>query len=133
MKIAIGLVHDAKINQALLTVNGKACDHTFTRGSQIWELSKIAESRLENLGLPKKYRQGARFEAVSGEPVPNKYKYSRHATKIILERGTSDWFLISVSRETIYASGGYNILRVSEKQDAAIVAIVRQSYGVFKS
>ncbi len=121
MKIAIGPLHDAKINQALLHVNGKACDHTFTQGAQVWELSKLAENRLENLGLLKKHRQGARFEAISGEPVPNKYKYSRIATKIILERGANEWFLVSVSRGTIYAAGGYKIMRLLDEQHVALI------------
>jgi hypothetical protein len=129
MKIPVGIMHDAKVNQALLQVNGKACDHTFTQGAQIFELSKLAESRLEALRLPKKYRQGAQLEAVSGSPVPNKYKFNRVGTRIMLERGATDWFLVSVKREVIHATGGYNILRLTEKQDEAVVELVRQSYS----
>ena len=136
MKIAIrttvdlNLVRDdTKINDALAAVNGKAIEHTYSYVSQIAALAIDAEARLEALRLPKKYRQGAQLEAVSGSPVPSKYKFNRVGTRIVLERGATDWFLVSVKRDVIHATGGYNILRLTEKQDEAVVELVRQSYS----
>ena len=135
MKIAIRPIHDPKhisddmkINDVLFNVNGKAGVHTFDHVSQIWSLAVAAEARLEALRLPKKYRQGARFVAVSGEAVPNKYKYARIATMVKLERGPKCWFLIAAERTEIYQSGGSCRLHITKEQDKAVVELMRSDY-----
>lgn len=137
MKISIRPVHDPKhvsedmkINDILSKVNGKAGVHTFDHVSQIWPLAVAAEARLEALRLPKKYRQGACFLAVSGEAVPNKYKYARIATMVKLKRGPKCWFLIAAERTGIYQIGGWCDLYITKEQDKAAVELMRSEYNL---
>ena len=137
MKIAIRPVHDSKhaiddmkINDALQAVNGKSGMHTFDHASQIWPLAVAAEARLEVLGIAKKHRVGAFFVAVSGDRVPNKYKYRRNATLVRLERGTTNWFITRVEKRTVFCDGGSKLLFLTANQDAAAIAKVREGYQI---
>jgi hypothetical protein len=118
------------ILNALQSANGKASGHTFEYVHQLLKLAEIAERRLEALRLPKKYRAGARFVAVSGEAVPNKYKYTRIATMVKLERGPKCWFLIAAERAEIHQSGGWRRLHITKEQDKAAVELMRVEYDV---
>ena len=132
MKIVVK--KDEKAEKALVSalnsVNGKAIGHAFTSAHEIHKLAEIAEGRLANLRIPKKYRAGASFIAVSGEPVPNKYKYARIATMVRLERGAKFWFVVSVERKEIYQSGGWTSLYITKQQDAAAVQLLRAEYEI---
>jgi hypothetical protein len=118
------------IMNALQFANGIAGTHTFDHPYQLLKLAEIAERRLEALRLPKKYRAGARFVAVSGEAVPNKYKYARIATMVKLERGPKCWFLIAAERAEIRQSGGWRRLHITKEQDKAAVELMRVEYDV---
>lgn len=137
MKIAIRPIHDPKhviddmkINDALQAVNGKSGMHTFDHASQIWPLAVAAEARLEALGIAKKHRAGAFFVAVSGDRVPNKYKYGRNATFVRLERGATGWYVTRIEKRTIFCDGGSKMLFLTANQDAAAIAKVRQGYQI---
>jgi hypothetical protein len=121
---------DKAIVSALNSANGKAIGHAFTSAHEIHKLAEIAEGRLEALRLPKKYRAGACFVAVSGEAVPNKYKYTRIATMVKLERGPKCWFLIAAERAEIHQSGGWRRLHITKEQDKAAVELMRVEYDV---
>ena len=137
MKIKIPTLQDcgskkvnlAPISAALAAVNGTAVDHTYDT-SDIVRLASEAEAFAITLFDNKKLVVGARYRAESGSDVANSYKYNRISTVVTLERCTTGWFLIEVSRGTIWRSGGSQRLILSEAQDAFAVAKARSRYTV---
>ena len=119
-----------QVKAALFDVNGKAGAHAFTCLDQINDLARCAESALENIGIPKKDRAGAVYQATSGDAVPNAYKYSRTATLVNLERRSSGWFLTSIQASTIYKDGGKSAIILTQAQDDIAVSVLRKSYKV---
>lgn len=119
-----------QVKAALFEVNGKADAHTFTCLDQINHLARRAESALENIGIPKKDRAGAIYQATSGDAVPSAYKYSRTATLVNLERRSGGWFLTSIQASTIYKAGGKSDIILTQAQDEIAVSVLRKSYKV---
>ena len=78
----------------------------------------------------KKDRAGAQRLFVSGERVPNAYKWARTATHLRLERGSSDWFLVAVTATEIYQSGGYERTLLTPAQRDIAVAKLCASFTV---
>ena len=118
-----------QISAALAAVNGTAVDHTYN-ASDIVSLAEGAEAFAIRLFSNKKQAVGARYRAESGSDVANAYKYSRISTVVTLERCATGWFLIGVSRGTIWGSGGSQQLILNETQDAFAVAKARSRYTV---
>jgi len=137
MKIKIPTLQDcgskkvnlAPISAALAAVNGTAVDHTYDT-SDIVRLAEEAETFAVTLFDNKKQVVGARYRAESGGKVPSAYKFTRISTVVTLERCSTGWFLIEVSRGTIWGSGGSQRLILNETQDAAAVAKARSRYTV---
>jgi hypothetical protein len=119
--------NSAKIMSALESVNGKSTAHTYTSFHDIKWIVQLADKKLMSL-LPKKYHAGAIFSSVSGDPVPNAYKYKRIATSILIERRSTDWFLIDVRATEIYKEGGRNRIMLTKNQDAEAVSIFKKQY-----
>ena len=125
---------DAAVGIALEAVNGKANQHTFTNLYEINEIVRCAEEKLENLGIAKKDRPGAKVYATSGGAVPKNYKYKRVATDVTLERRASGWFLIRIESTHVYElGGGDDLLSLTAAQDAIAVANLRKTYSVQKT
>ena len=120
------------VEAALLAVNGKSKEHTFTDYSKIAEIVQDAELGLEKLGILKKDAIGAKFICYSGGSVANSYKYSRIGTVIHFERKSSGWHLTSIKTYNLYQKPPHNQFILTENQDACAIASLRQKYNIEK-
>jgi hypothetical protein len=105
-----------KIEDALLKTNGGARAYTITTFDKVEALAAQFELRLENAFLPLRYRAGAKAVVVSGGKVSNSYEFRRQATKIVLIRKSSAWYLNKIEVEKIYVEGGSKSLTLTEEQ-----------------
>jgi len=115
---------------ALNAVNGKATAHTFTTYNALVDAAQWAEKQLNVLGIPKGQRKGAKLVALSGEAVPNAYKYQRQGTYLIMERRAAGWYLTEVEASTIYKEGGFRRVALTQAQDTVAVQKFRSAYAV---
>ena len=128
--IKVTATNAAAIESALAEVNGKATAHAYTTAQEIIDLAERAESQLEGLGIIKSARSGATLISVSGDAVPNSYKYSRTGTRIELQRKSGDWYLIGATQLTIFKSGGSTKMILTKAQDELAIAALRKQYSV---
>ena len=121
MKIKIDSKNIDKITAALDDVQGKANTRILFAGA-VSELANIAEEQLDHLDMPKKYRKGSTATYyVAG--LPSVYKYRAETTRLDIERGKSAWYLVDVSRITIYPrEKGVCRLQLTEQQLDLIMA-----------
>jgi len=129
MKIKINDKNNALIQFELGEANGKANAHTFRWAVEIIAVAKDAEAQLESLNLAKGSRSGAIATANSGGSVANAYKYSRITSIATLVRGSSAWFLTSLSSSETFrkTAGGVHVSLTSE-QDAEVTAKFRARF-----
>ena len=122
------------ISSALLACSGKATAHTYTAASEIAAIADAAERNLIDLLGAKKFAIGAVVSATSGKAVSNAYCRRsfgpRVATRIVLERRSTGWFLTLVVRDDIYQSGGGSTLTLTAGQDERAVKVLREQYRV---
>jgi len=131
MTIKIVKENAEKIEAALKEVNGNSFKHAFNTYTQVQKQVEKAERHLEALGLPMSARRGARFTAVSGEPVANAYRSTRNGTSIAIKRGLNGWFLVDVKHQDLYPNqGGESRLYLSQDQDEILVKALRRNYIV---
>ena len=105
MRIKIVVENAAKIEAALLAVNGKTALHAYTTFAEIASQADQDKSVM-SFGLPKSQLSGTRVVSTSGDRVANAYKYSRTGTRITMERGSSAWYLIGVESANLWSNGG---------------------------
>jgi len=129
MKIKLSSKNFDSIHAALAAVNGTAVGHTY-RASDIVRLAEEAETFAVTLFDNKKQVVGARYRAESGGKVPSAYEFTRISTVVTLERYSTGWFLIEVSRGTIWGSGGSQRLILDAAQDFLATAKARSRYTV---
>ncbi|CAB4147437.1 hypothetical protein UFOVP1017_28 [uncultured Caudovirales phage] len=123
------ILQTAALYKPLLAAHPRATAHTATV-KDLRDQALAAEAHLAALGIPKKDRAGAARVFVSGQPVPNAYKYSRTASDVRLERGASDWFLVHVAAVTIYQSGGVERTVLTPRQCDLAVQHLRNGFSV---
>ena len=97
--IKITIANNAVLNAALDAVNGKAQTFTIRNGAEVVAIAKEFESMLDM--LPKDQRKGASASYKPAGPSANSYKYSAKSTRILLERRSSDWWLVGVIASTV--------------------------------
>jgi hypothetical protein len=131
MKIKITESNRAKINATLDELNGKATEHTAS-AENIFELAELMEIKLEKFGIAKKDRAGAKASGMSGGNVPTAYKYSRIVNDYRIERGSSDWFLIAVSKYSNYRNAAKNWIMLTPAQRDIAVSKFTAIFGVQK-
>jgi hypothetical protein len=102
MRINVSTAPAPKLQAPLDAVNGRATSHTITRPEEVRSIAKEAETALDKLGLPQAHRRGARAEHVSGKGLPNAYRHTGIATRLLFERGSKAWFLVDVQRARAY-------------------------------
>ena len=129
MKIKISSKNFDPLHAALAAVNGTANSYTY-RASDIVRLAEEAETFAVTLFNNKKQVVGARYRAESGSRVQSSYEFTRISTVVTLERCTTGWFLIEVSRGTIWRSGGSQQLILDAAQDFLATAKARSRYTV---
>ncbi|MHA7870562.1 MAG: hypothetical protein ACX93U_24100 [Salipiger thiooxidans] len=95
----INLKNDAKVEEQLKKVNGRAKQYTITTAEQVREIVKLADEKLAGV-LPKSAWQGAEATCSASGPS-NSYKYSAKSTRVVLQRGSSAWFVVKVEERMI--------------------------------
>lgn len=90
-----------KTAAAIDAAEGRAQVNTIS-ADRLLGIASRAEQELDATGLPLAERKGARFEFRDAGPSAAAYKYSQGATHVMLERGASAWYLISVQRLSVY-------------------------------
>ena len=97
MKIRICDENENKINALIKKIEGRATARTLDY-EDILDLSEMAEKDLERYDCAKKDRSGT--VAIRHDSVLSSYKWTAESTKAEITRGSKDWFLTHVSRET---------------------------------
>lgn len=115
MRIKISETNAERIEAALLSANGKARGHTYTKFNEIKRQATVAESMLASAHILKKDRKGITATAQSGDKTSASYSYARKATTITLERGVDSWFLIAAEESKVYPEGGKIKVNITEK------------------
>ena len=130
MKIKINEQNRAALQAALDEANGTATAHTFRHVIDLIDCARQAEAKLEQLALKKGSRSGAIATANSGGSVANSYKYSRITSTATLVRGSSAWFLTSLTAsETYRRTAGQVFVSLTPAQDAEVTATFRAQFG----
>jgi hypothetical protein len=130
MKIKINEQNRAALQTALDKSNGSATAHTFRHVIDLIDRARQAEAKLEQLALKKGSRSGAIATANSGGSVANSYKYSRITSTATLVRGSSAWFLTSLTAsETYRRTAGQVFVSLTPAQDAEVTATFRAQFG----
>ena len=83
MRINVSTAPTPKLQAPLDAVNGRATSHTITRPEEVRSIAREAETALDKLGLPQAHRRGARAEHVSGKGLPNAYRHTGIATRLL--------------------------------------------------
>lgn len=108
----------AAITTALDAVNGKARAHAFTEYADVASQADQAEKAIRRHVLARD-ATGAAWVAISGESVNNTYArkaFDRVATRIVLERRASGWFLVDIGKTFIKQAGGGARLVITQAQ-----------------
>lgn len=125
-----------KASNALDAVNGKATAHTYQFCSQILDLVLLAEKRLIKHNVPQNARAGTVVTALSAVPTANAYarKGSKTAiaTKVVIERTSTGWFLTAVERVERYTGPGGDEKITIALTDDGIEAVTKNALGDFK-
>lgn len=99
MKIKLTIKNNAAINAELAKVNGKAESFTITCTNQILQAIKRAEQKLS--AIPKSQWRGAQVMFRPAGPFAKCYKYNAKSTRVYLERGATDWFLVKIQEDAV--------------------------------
>ena len=119
------------IKAALDAANGRATSHTCRHATHVEDLAGGAEARLQALPIHKTARAGAEYAWLSGDALPNAYKYTVIRTRLRLARRASGWWLMGVEAVECYPRGGVGgTLILTPEQDAKAVAALRTGYRV---
>ena len=100
MRIKLTIKNNSAINAELAKVNGKAESFTITCTNQILQAIKRAEEKIA--ALPKSQWKGAKVMFRPAGPSANSYKYNAKSTRVYLERGATDWFLVKVQEDAVF-------------------------------
>ena len=119
------------IQAALDAANGRATSHVCRHATYVEDAASKAEARLQVLHIPKAARAGAEYAWLSGDVLPNAYKYTVIRTRLRLARRASGWSLMSVEAVEFYPQGAVSgTLILTPDQDAKAVAALRTGYRV---
>ena len=132
MKIKIVEANRVAINALLDKINGKSYSHTAFH-KHIFDLAASSELQLEKFEIAKKDRSGATASGMSGGNVPSAYKYSRIINDYTIERGSSDWFLIAVSKYANYGNAAKPRLSLTPVQRDIAVSKFTEQFSVQKA
>ena len=99
MRIKLTIKNNSAINAELAKVNGKAESFTITCTNQILQAIKRAEQKLS--AIPKAQWRGAMVMFRPAGPSANSYKYNAKSTRVYLERGATDWFLVRIQPDAV--------------------------------
>lgn len=102
----IKLNDNAACGAALQSVNGRASAHTVNAAYELHKMALDAEEVLMRAGVPLSARRGVRLVYAPAGPGKAYAKKARSvvSTRVTLERGTKDWFLVDVARFDLWAT-----------------------------
>jgi hypothetical protein len=121
---------EGAIADLLVSVNGRAAQHTFTV-SEIFGFARDAENAAVALLGSKKAIVGAQAAMRSGDAVPNAYKYARQLNFMTIERRSSCWWIIALdNRESREQAQGRLRLNLTAAQAESAVARFKTGFGV---
>jgi len=108
--IKIELKNEGAIVLALGAVNGRAEAHAYTTFHEVARIAQAANLKISGLVGSDARAVGATVTATSGEAMSNAYAKkafgTRPATRVVLERRATGWFLIHAERYGVYQQGG---------------------------
>lgn len=129
--IKITEAHRDAIEAALMSANGKATAHTYTRYEEIDQIAERAETKIVAIVGAKSRAVGTEATSVSGAVVAAAYKHSRTATRVHLVRRATGWFLDGVRPTLVYTYGGCPLaLSVTPEIHAAATGELLKQYSV---
>jgi hypothetical protein len=99
MRIKVNIQNNSAINAELLKVNGRAESFTITCAKQILEAINGAERKMS--AIPKAKWKGAKVMFRPAGPSANSYKYNAKSTRVYIERGATDWFLVNIQPDAV--------------------------------
>jgi len=118
---------------ALGEINGRATAHT-AEPWHVFDEKDAAEKHLAALGIAKRDRVGAMREFISGGAVSNAYAKKnwggRAATRVMLLRGATHWYMTLAERSTIGQGGGYSRTWLTTAQRDIALDKFRAEFGV---
>jgi hypothetical protein len=115
MKIKVNDRNVAAMQAALDKVNGNAAAFTINNAAAFPHMVQNLEHRLLSLGVLKKHLPGTRLEMYSNGPLLAAYTNRAIGTAVVMERGYSDWYLISVERIPVFPKqNAKEVVRISE-------------------
>jgi hypothetical protein len=132
MKIKIVEANRSAINILLAEINGKSSTHTAS-ACNIFDLAEAMENKLEDFGIAKKDRAGAKASGMSGGNVPSAYKYSRIVNTYQIERGSSHWFLIDAKRIDVGGNADKDRLCLTPDQRDIAVSKFTSQFSVLSA
>jgi hypothetical protein len=101
-KMKINIKDDAKINSALVAINGRSASFCYTAAHEIRTLADRAEKILSDRGVYKKHATGSTLTAMKSGATAKRYKYSANATRVTMAKTSGGWFLTGVEMGTVY-------------------------------
>jgi hypothetical protein len=122
--------NEAAIAELLVSVNGRASQHTFAV-TEIFGIASDAENAALALLGSKKAIVGAQAVMRSGGAVPNAYKYARQLNFMTIERRSSCWWIIALdNRESHEQAEGRLRLNLTAAQAESAVVRFKTGFGV---
>jgi len=124
--IRIESKNSAAIEAALKAVNGTAYNHCFTAFAEVLAVATDAEERVVGFVGSKARAVGATVGRTSGAAVLNAYANKcfgpRVATRVMLERRSTGWFLIDAKKAEVWqpGGGGGRIALTQSQRDLAV-------------
>ena len=113
----INIQNKAAIEKALNDVQHR-CTVELVSHSDLEYLAERAEKHFDGI-LNKKDQSGARVYERPEGPA-NAYKYTAHYTKAVIQKGSTGWFLVHVSRDVLNNRCPEKVfLELTEKQQDA--------------
>jgi hypothetical protein len=100
MKIKIDHKNNEAINAALEKVNGRAESFTVSCTKQLVLIAEKAERKLDI--LPKGQRKDATARFIPAGPSARAYKYPAKSTQVMIERGSTGWFLVGIQPHHVH-------------------------------
>lgn len=129
MKIAHDIKSAEAINALIEKINGRAAMHTFGSFGDLEAITLRAEKQLDGYGLSKKDRVGAKVLAVSGDKMPNAYKYKITVNHAEFVRKSTGWVLVAFTKHEQFHGGG-EVLTVTPEQSEKMISKFKSGFRI---
>lgn len=125
------IAENATIIESILhEINGKATAHTYITYENIYSIMLRFNKKLNELRLPDALKQGAKLISISGEKIPNAYKYPRTATQITIEHKSKSYYFTDIQLIKIWQHAGKEAIYVSKEQHRHATKALFSQYNI---